>query len=432
MSKIKVIDEPCGKGKTSFSIQMMNDNQEKSFIYCTPLLNEIDRIKKNTKAKFCEPNNYESTKIEDFNTLLMEGRNIAVTHCTFANSNDNTLEYLKQGHYTLILDEVLDILVDFNSVAKDNLSKSDIRVLFNEGFIKTDEYGKVYWLKESYPNSKYYNVERIAKNGNLYYLDNSMMVWQFPPQIFNAFDKVYILTFLFNGSFLQPYLKYHHIDYEINGVESVNNHYQLKPYESDLKDRQKYKNLITIYENSKANNYRASSLCKSWFEKQKTNQLKTLQNNIFNYFHNITKAKSKDIMWTCPQDFIKNLKGSGYNITRKLTPREQELTKTEKTKLEKKLSCYVPLNARATNDFKDRSVLAYVYNFYPNPYIKRYFENKNKTDGTNIGTNQEYLALSCLIQWIWRSQIRDGKPIKIYIPSERMRTLLVNWLDGKM
>lgn len=37
---------------------------------------------------------------------------------------------------------------------------------------------------------------------------------------------------------------------------------------------------------------------------------------------------------------------------------------------------------------------------------------------------------SHLLQWMWRSQIRNGKPIDIYIPSERMRELLNNWIQN--
>ena len=38
-------------------------------------------------------------------------------------------------------------------------------------------------------------------------------------------------------------------------------------------------------------------------------------------------------------------------------------------------------------------------------------------------------ALGALLQWAWRSQIRNAKPIDIYIPSERMRELLYNWIQ---
>ena len=411
---------------------MMNDNPEKSYIYCTPFLTEIERIKESANSNFYDPKNYSSTKIGDFNKLLLDGKNIAVTHTTFANSNDITIEYLSQGNYTLILDEVLDILIDYAAVTKEELTESDIALLFNEGFIKTDGYGKVYWLKASYPGAKYKNVERLSKAGNLFYLDNTMMVWQFPPQVFNSFQEIYVLTYLFQGSFLKPYFEYHNLQYELAGVDNKDEHYELIPYESDLASRAKYKQLITVYNDTKMNNYKASALCKSWYERQSKKQLKPLKDNLFNFFHNKTKAKSKDIMWTCHKKYMPQLKGKGYSIVRRLNKNEKELPTSEQKELEKKLNCYVPLNARATNDYRDRSVLAYCYNFFCNPYVKRYFENKNKHDGTRIQVDQDYLALSCLVQWVWRSRIRDDKPITIYIPSVRMRTLFINWLDGKM
>jgi len=37
-----------------------------------------------------------------------------------------------------------------------------------------------------------------------------------------------------------------------------------------------------------------------------------------------------------------------------------------------------------------------------------------------------------MLQWIFRSSIRDNKPINIYIPSSRMRNLLVKWLNNEL
>ena len=54
----------------------------------------------------------------------------------------------------------------------------------------------------------------------------------------------------------------------------------------------------------------------------------------------------------------------------------------------------------------------------------RFFESRN------IKINQDIWALGEMIQFIFRTQIRDGKPINIYIPSERMRNLLINWLNS--
>jgi hypothetical protein len=58
-----------------------------------------------------------------------------------------------------------------------------------------------------------------------------------------------------------------------------------------------------------------------------------------------------------------------------------------------------------------------------NPVLKHFFIQKN------IIVNDEEYALSELVQWVWRSAIRDGKEINLYIPSSRMRRLLTDWLN---
>ena len=45
-----------------------------------------------------------------------------------------------------------------------------------------------------------------------------------------------------------------------------------------------------------------------------------------------------------------------------------------------------------------------------------------------VSVDNDAFALAEMLQWIWRSAIRDDKSINIYIPSERMRNLLIGWL----
>ena len=44
---------------------------------------------------------------------------------------------------------------------------------------------------------------------------------------------------------------------------------------------------------------------------------------------------------------------------------------------------------------------------------------------------EDVFALSEMVQWIWRSAIREGNPINIYVPSSRMRSLLQRWLNDE-
>lgn len=57
------------------------------------------------------------------------------------------------------------------------------------------------------------------------------------------------------------------------------------------------------------------------------------------------------------------------------------------------------------------------------------FSLKNQTPGeNNISVDENGYALSEMLQFIWRSAIRDGKEIWVYIPSIRMRELLKQWI----
>ena len=46
-----------------------------------------------------------------------------------------------------------------------------------------------------------------------------------------------------------------------------------------------------------------------------------------------------------------------------------------------------------------------------------------------VKIDRDEIALSEMLQWIWRSAIRDGKPVNLYIPSYRMRHLLIDWMN---
>ena len=61
-----------------------------------------------------------------------------------------------------------------------------------------------------------------------------------------------------------------------------------------------------------------------------------------------------------------------------------------------------------------------------NPIIKNYFIQNG------IEVDEDCYALSEMLQFIWRSGIREGKKITIYIPSIRMRNLLKDWIDNIM
>lgn len=435
-NNVIIIDDVMGKGKTSYMIQYINEHPELSFVYCTPLLAEVRRIKHACPlANFKEPV-YEDggRKIDSFNKLLESGENIVLTHSTFANATEETLDYIRDSDYVLVLDETLNTLENFNDVCSDNnqkVNKEDIKMLLNHNFIKVDEYGKVSWTADSYLGGKYSDVEKMAKNQTLLFLDDSMLVWQFPAHIFTLFKEVYVLTYIFDGSILKPYFQYHNISWEKRSVDCHNKRYELVEYRYDTNILSQCRQLIEIYDNAKANDFRNKSLSKSWYSKNKSELVK-LKNNLKNFFKNVKKAKSDEILWTCPKEYQKDLQGAGYTKVRALSAEERKLPLSEREKQEKLLSCFLACNMRATNDYNKRSMLAYCCNMFLNPYIKKYFAKKNVKDNLHIEVNEELFALCCMIQWVWRSRIRNNEPISIYIPSTRMRNLFCDWLENRI
>ena len=62
-------------------------------------------------------------------------------------------------------------------------------------------------------------------------------------------------------------------------------------------------------------------------------------------------------------------------------------------------------------------------NRFADPNIIKFFAQRD------IRIDSDEFALSEMLQWIWRSAIRDDKPIDLYIPSRRMRDLLIDWIE---
>lgn len=424
----------------------MNRNKEKAYIYCTPLLDEIDRIRQTCGYhRFNEPQPYNGTKIDDFNDLLTDGGCVAVSHVTFLNATPETLERIYEGEYTLILDEALDVVMEFNKIQtvedspRQTITGQDIRMLLEHSIIKILPDYRVEWCGGEYGTDfKFSEVERLAKLGILYCVGKKLLVTVFPPEMFRLFERVYVLTYMFGGSTLKYYFQLFGLDYEIASVSKDSSGYVLTEYteEADRFFRQQFRNLVTVCNSPNLNNRPKRKLSKSWYEKATDADLKQLRNDIGNYFHRqLTDARASngDIMWTCPKDYEQKLQGTGYIRGRQLSKKERSLPAKQRKKLEQELICFVPCNARATNAYRRRWALAYCCNMYMHPMIRRFFtdynEERHRRGLAEIIPDDRKFALSCLIQWMCRSRVRDGLPISIYIPSKRMRDLLLEWME---
>lgn len=427
--RIHVIDSGMGTGKTTKIIEYINNSEPyEKFIFITPYLKECKRVIDSCPEKnFIQPNTRSGRgrKMSHFLELIRNEENIVSTHSLFSAISDEVISALRAGNYTLILDEVFNVVEKFDlfpelddSTNKDQITKDDIDTLLDKEIISvTDDYS-IKWNDQNSILRKYEPLKRLADRSLLYLVNKSLLLWSFPVEVFmdGIFNKIFILTFQFEYQLQHYYYNYFDIQYKkywINPEEgySVNETLSGNPHEKAWIEN--VKPLIEICDNKRLNKIGSfykevnghiieTSLSKNWYNKN-PKLIKKLGNNAVNWLRNYSSmTSSKDVMWTSFIDYQNELKSSRLSVKH-----------------------FVALNARATNEYGNKHALVYLVNRYVNPFFEHFFLAKD------IKINQNGYALSELMQWTWRSQVRNGKPVTLYIPSQRMRILLSDYLDGK-
>ena len=78
---VKVCDTIMGAGKTESAITLMNQDKESRYVFITPYLDEVERIKRSCSGrKFKDPQSKGKGKLENLHYLLSMRDNIASTH----------------------------------------------------------------------------------------------------------------------------------------------------------------------------------------------------------------------------------------------------------------------------------------------------------------------------------------------------------------
>jgi hypothetical protein len=191
------------------------------------------------------------------------------------------------------------------------------------------------------------------------------------------------------------YFKMNAIHYRIVSIQDG----ELAEHDVKREGRAELIKLIELYSGRMNETGNKHAYSASWLRRGKRDKgrLETEKLNLKNYLKNILNAPAEFIMWSTLQEVEHSLKGKGY------------------------ANASIPVNARATNEHANKWALAYIFNRFKNPYETSFFEDNG------VKVNEDLLAVSDLLQWIWRSRIRKGQPISLYLPSSRMRLLLLAW-----
>lgn len=396
-----------GTGKSQSAIAYMNEHSDEKFIYITPYLDEANRIRKGCpNLRFVEPSNklkqYDFRKSTHTAALIKEGRNITTTHQAFKGYTPSTLENIREQGYTLIIDENVDVLEVFD------FHPNDLQLAVEAGYIAENN-GMYSIAREDYKGKALAELFTLMKSRELIRIEDkgakTLFYWALPPELLTSFKDVFILTYLFKGQSLHHFMEIYNIPYEYIGIERTEGGTGFQfceypgytpEYVSHLGD------MLNILDTGKVNDigddYYALSM--NWFKKNEDG-VEQLKRNVNNCFNNIWRDIPADQrLWGSYNGEFSKIKGKGYT------------------------KAFLTFNAKATNAYKDRNCLVYIANLFMNVNEKKFYQMHG------IEVDEDIYALSIMVQWIWRSAIRDGEKVNLYIPSKRMRTLLINWIEN--
>lgn len=409
-TKIELLDSIMGSGKTQGVIQWMLNNPQNKYLYVSPMLTEVEeRIPTACQAlEFTYPCTEEyKTKGQHLLRLLEEGCNVSFTHSLFTDLTKQHLALIRKHEYVLIVDEEVAFIEPY----KGNYSRDDIVSLEKAGHIRVEEdnLGRVVWQwydDNEMNDTAYSKLKRMSDLGMLYCAkrDRKIMVVHLPIELVQSSRRVILLTYLFKGSVMESFM-------DLKGIEIVP-FKEVVPPKTTKDVLTKAKSLITFIDTTTTKAVSNLSMSSTWYSKNATTaDLEKVSNAIFSVYRKFGDKES--FIFTAPKSladyqYVKDEKLK-RNIIHKKMPKDVD---------------WIYCGTKATNMWSHKSIAVHAYNRYVNTAIKAYLQD--------YGTppDDDMFALSEMVQWIFRTCIRNDEPLQLCILNNRMKGLLCNWLNG--
>lgn len=408
---VEVFDRIMGSGKTSAICSWMRDNPKNRYIYVSPMLSEVtDRIPTECpELEFITPSiDKHNTKSDHVLDLLKQGKNICTTHSLYEILTEEHATVVAFQGYTLIIDEEVDFIKPYTRYHRD-----DIMSLEDKGFLEIDYTidGGVSWLWEDMKDNTVYSRLRRDCNMGLIYVtrrgrseNKTMIVTHIPPKLVDVVDRTIVLTYKFSGSVMDRF-------FSLRG-------YQIKPftgadtYKSEDEIIGQIGDLISYIDTPSIRKIKNSSIgegmSSSWYDNTGSSNRDKIGKAISSAARSV-KATSDNMIYTLPKKYAIPVKGGSKDTLIKIPRYNSEM-------------CWLYSGCRATNAYRDRDTAIHAYNRYPSVPVQAYLQDYGHQ------VDSEDFALSEMLQWIWRTSIRDDKPINLGILSRRMDSIFKGWL----
>lgn len=436
----KVVDSPMGTGKTTAIIHEVNNNKDKKYIVVVPYLKEVDRIENNTSC--VQPTDeIAPSKIAKLSALIEQRNNIVCTHSLLTLFDDNILRALDNKGYCIVIDELPSLICQHDMI----LREQDIPILREHGCISVDEnnHNKISWTsKLGEKDIALGRLKTDLETRDLYFYNDLNLISFFRLKTWSVFNEVVFCTYRFKDSYLDYYCQFFDIQVELFHVETLDNSISLigstGEYDTiDCQFSQGYKLEYPIVTKRIALDI-----------SERYNSINKSDTLSVSYFKNNVKFKkgvkgSKDTYELA--DNIANIAQKAKNFIRKHENADKKTNNVIWTtfgsvnnenpqrnykkalfKKELRLADFIPCNTLGTNDYQDCTIVCYLCGIYLNPNVERFLNR------AGIQVSKTENTLSTLLQFIWRSNIRNidsDKIIHVLVAAPIIRKSLARWLE---
>jgi hypothetical protein len=405
---LTIVDYPCGLGKTNALLSILEARPDLLVLVVVQTLSEVDRIISSVpKGRIYAPEGPGSlhrTKGEQLEPLVHAGRSIVITH----NLYERAGILANQGafsSYQVIIDEVPNA-VSVSDLVLDPVSFKEFYI--DPGYFSLREGGLVvmtYKGDDEEARLKQALDERLISNirsGRLYYDGKKHFIQTIPTSLFTHADSVTVLTFLSEGSLFLKFLEKHQIDYRVLRSSKCNQEFQQR-----AKENLKIHRMPSLDKMSFGYSKQTSYKAKSKEVRSIRNALKNLKQR------DLAGVDLKNLIITCAKQNWFHRSGSSYNEAKpSLFSIDSRMFKGAN---------WLPNTTRGTNDYLHCTHAIYLYEQNANPILL------NWLNANDAQFKSDY-SLTEMVQWIWRTRVRRGEPVHVYMPSKRMRGLLQAWL----
>jgi hypothetical protein len=400
---INIIDQPCGTGKTTRMLSSFQKGEK--YLVVVPLLSEVQRVVRDASVTFTQPETDEhGTKAAHLEALLRAGENIVTTHALYKDLAKLAAAGLLDDHH-IFIDEVLDVVQPVPGPT----SKSFQEFYLDKGYvfqrrdgliIPTNKWDEDFTQVSDTLQSRLY---RLARSRSLYRVDGEFFLWALPEVLLRAGKSMTVLTYLAEGSLMLAYMRRLEIPY------------RHERWPGDAGFRNSVSELVTVRGLSSVEDPRkgirfsfsgqTSATGKEARDKAVSQALKKLRER------QLRGVDLSQVLLTCAKEnwYLGGDESSGKPAGFSKGSRMFD-------------AVWLPNTTRGTNDFSRATVCIYLYDQYLHPGLARWLGLSSRE------ANDRY-ALSELIQWVFRSRVRNGQPITLYLPARRMRELFQAWLS---